>query len=369
MKSEIVGQRPTITGGNNFLYNAGSELNKTTSNYEMFFREYDPALGRMMSVDPVAGKYSSLTPYNYAFNDPVTYNDPLGDDASDRNYGKFSYFNGSADFSPQDAHAGPGSGGMFGSAFIRYGPGNSILMGYLDKMWADTEDVKSNKLSIEAYAGLSSLMPNQVFNVWAGKQKASGGYRGAWQTYSSTIRDLVEERGYKLRLRYEATNIPKDGYGPYRWDYGYQFDKATIMFFQWAFGLGPTDRTFNDDRITKAMKDAAGVNNARNYFYSEVNAGRKKITDGVTNYGASFGLKGLWQAGTDPIEQFVGSYNVNIASDGNLLTFTLTNTTSMTSILYGFGPSWSRSSWSPGGNMTQTFIWTESIDCTKLSPK
>ena len=79
------------TTGNNFLYNVGSELNKTTSNYEMFFREYDPALGRMTSVDPVAGKYSSLSPYNYAFNDPVTYNDPLGDDASDRNYGKFLY--------------------------------------------------------------------------------------------------------------------------------------------------------------------------------------------------------------------------------------------------------------------------------------
>gem|GEM_PF-2212500 len=36
------------TTGNNFLYNAGSELNKTTSNYEMFFREYDPALGRVI---------------------------------------------------------------------------------------------------------------------------------------------------------------------------------------------------------------------------------------------------------------------------------------------------------------------------------
>ena len=74
----------------------------------MFYREYDPALGRMTSVDPVAGKYSSLSPYNYAFNDPVTYNDPLGDDASDRNYGKFLYFNSPADFSPQDAHAGRG---------------------------------------------------------------------------------------------------------------------------------------------------------------------------------------------------------------------------------------------------------------------
>ncbi|MBX2963967.1 MAG: hypothetical protein KF687_15755 [Cyclobacteriaceae bacterium] len=64
--------------GNQFLYNAGSELNNTTSNYEMFFREYDPALGRMNAVDPMASKYASLTPYNYSFNDPVTYNDPSG---------------------------------------------------------------------------------------------------------------------------------------------------------------------------------------------------------------------------------------------------------------------------------------------------
>ena len=65
---------------NNFLYNAGAELNEQTQNYEMFYRHYDPALGRMNGIDPVAAKYSSLTPYNYSFNDPIAFNDPMGDD-------------------------------------------------------------------------------------------------------------------------------------------------------------------------------------------------------------------------------------------------------------------------------------------------
>jgi hypothetical protein len=37
----------------------------------------------MNQIDPMATKYASLTPYNFAFNDPVRYNDPLGDEAND----------------------------------------------------------------------------------------------------------------------------------------------------------------------------------------------------------------------------------------------------------------------------------------------
>ncbi len=65
---------------NNFLYNAGSELNEHTNHYETPFRGYDAATGRFTGVDPMAAKYASLTPYNYAFNDPVSYNDPSGAD-------------------------------------------------------------------------------------------------------------------------------------------------------------------------------------------------------------------------------------------------------------------------------------------------
>jgi hypothetical protein len=83
----------------------------------MFFREYDPALGRMNAVDPMVSKYASLTPYNYAFNDPVYFNDPLGDDSSDRDHRRYNYVdNWNWRVSgPQDAHAG--SGGMYGGSY------------------------------------------------------------------------------------------------------------------------------------------------------------------------------------------------------------------------------------------------------------
>jgi RHS repeat-associated protein len=68
------------TTGNNFLYNEGTELNPASSLYDLEYRNYDPILGRMHQVDPMVDKYSSLTPYNYAFNDPVAFNDPSGAD-------------------------------------------------------------------------------------------------------------------------------------------------------------------------------------------------------------------------------------------------------------------------------------------------
>jgi RHS repeat-associated protein len=71
---------------NNFLANGGTELNTTTGLMDLEYRNFDPVLGRMNQVDPMADKYSSHTPYNYAFNTPVMINDPNGADPSYRNY-------------------------------------------------------------------------------------------------------------------------------------------------------------------------------------------------------------------------------------------------------------------------------------------
>jgi RHS repeat-associated protein len=68
------------TAQNNFLANGGTELNTTSQLYDLEYRNYDPVLGRMNQVDPMSEKYSSHTPYNYAFNSPVVLNDPQGDD-------------------------------------------------------------------------------------------------------------------------------------------------------------------------------------------------------------------------------------------------------------------------------------------------
>jgi len=76
---------------NNFLGNGGTELNTTSQLYDLEYRNYDPALGRMNGVDPMANKYSSLSPYNYSFNDPVSFNDVNGADPTS-NYFYGNYF-------------------------------------------------------------------------------------------------------------------------------------------------------------------------------------------------------------------------------------------------------------------------------------
>lgn len=60
------------------MYNSATELNGTTGLYDLAFRNYDPVLGRFAQVDPLADKFGSMTPYNYANNDPVYFNDPMG---------------------------------------------------------------------------------------------------------------------------------------------------------------------------------------------------------------------------------------------------------------------------------------------------
>src|SRR5579862_5566557 len=63
---------------NNFLYDAGSELNTTTAMYDLPNRNYDAALGRFFQVDPLSHMDHTLTPYHYAGNNPIGSNDPSG---------------------------------------------------------------------------------------------------------------------------------------------------------------------------------------------------------------------------------------------------------------------------------------------------
>ena len=58
---------------NNYLYNASNELNDNTGWYEMFYRGYDPTIGRMLQVDPYAARYASLSAYNYGASNPAMF--------------------------------------------------------------------------------------------------------------------------------------------------------------------------------------------------------------------------------------------------------------------------------------------------------
>ena len=68
------------TGVNKYKYN-GKELQDELglNMYDYGNRNYDPAIGRFMNMDRFAEKYYKKTPYQYAGNNPILFNDIKGD--------------------------------------------------------------------------------------------------------------------------------------------------------------------------------------------------------------------------------------------------------------------------------------------------
>lgn len=56
----------------------GKELDPETGNYYYGARYYDPKISVWLSVDPLAHKYPSLSPYNFVANNPIMLIDPDG---------------------------------------------------------------------------------------------------------------------------------------------------------------------------------------------------------------------------------------------------------------------------------------------------
>ncbi len=160
-----------------------------------------------------------------------------------------------------------------------------------------------------------------------------------------------------------------DGYVPEDLDnFWANLGTAMRLTGEWLF-YGKQEETFNNDRVARALMNSRIVGEARDYWYKKVRSGEKKITDGVTNFagkrrlgGGNFGITGLFSAGFDPIEQFVGStHDFVITSDGSNLTFIITNVTSFKSLMYGLTPEWLNFY-----NTKQTYMFTEPIDFNRL---
>jgi RHS repeat-associated protein len=70
---------------NHFKFNDGTELEKKEfidgSGLELYmtdFRNYDPQLGRFQTIDILAEWALDISPYVFAYNNPILFNDPLG---------------------------------------------------------------------------------------------------------------------------------------------------------------------------------------------------------------------------------------------------------------------------------------------------
>lgn len=117
------------------------------------------------------------------------------------------------------------------------------------------------------------------------------------------------------------------------------------MFNEFVTGLGPSNLTFGPASVeSNMMASSPGITQAINTYNSGLATGHY-----------DFGLKGLWDAGTNPIQQFVGSYDYTISPTAGGLNITLSNYTSVWSGTYHLLPSHKRSTFRPMGTTHQTY--------------
>ncbi len=170
-------------------------------------------------------------------------------------------------------------------------------------------------------------------------------------------------------MEFQQDPLDKNKKGSDLDNWGANFKTATGLFVQWASGgLGmSTYNSYENDRVANAFKNASKIQEAREFFYNKY---KGKNLDGasVTNFRGGFGIKEFFKAGIDPIEQFVGSYTVDVyyrkKGDSEYLEFHIKNNTSMTSFFYHASPSYD--SGGPMSNARQTFKFTENIEREKL---
>jgi len=131
-------------------------------------------------------------------------------------------------------------------------------------------------------------------------------------------------------------------------------------------GKGPMISVMlGDHPYTESMKDAPGVEAARNYMLS----GENDVPGQLTNWRGKFHpIKGPLSAGFDLAEQFVGSFSLNIFPTDNCATdcFILSDTKSRTSLFYhlpidNVDRTDSRAMKQGMGTTYQYYLWKEPI--------
>jgi len=78
-RGSAISSKAILKTTNPYKYNAGSELEEELNYYNTFYRKHDAQIGRFTGVDIRSEESAAMSVYNFGANNPVMYNDPLGD--------------------------------------------------------------------------------------------------------------------------------------------------------------------------------------------------------------------------------------------------------------------------------------------------
>jgi hypothetical protein len=321
-------------------------------------------------VDAMAEKYLSTSPYAYVENNPITFTDYLGlvktiDDPDHPWWEEYYGF----------VHSMNGAGRHYNSVGRSRGfhdnfHGTHTIdddYTYIEGMYIWNGDIititnlKGIEFVINGLKGDDMVLTMVELRNGDIVPILSKGPLG--QIFLDQYGDIFAVENSTAAFCPGGALVNEKGYSSFR-KWNSNTTKALGMTANWALGTADENTVYENNNVSESFRNSRGVNNARTAFYL-FNRGRYNLK-GLKPALAKFGLPGLRSAGLDPIEQFVGSYQVSIDVEGDNLKYTIFNKSSLRSLLYHITPeSWNPIN-GPGGTTKQYYIFYEQIIYSKL---